>query len=69
MDEQFRIHEGRTIHGKMEWNHTTSNGTKSGRNDHIMIRGNYTLKWNDYSKLKVKSYEKFRTLIIEIKSN
>ena len=65
-DEDFRIHEGRTIKGKLEWKEWASLGTIRGRESPIELAGEYEIHWKDYSDLKVKN-GKFRYLLVKIK--
>ena len=47
-DEEFRIHEGTVIHGEKNWKSGTGSSTKKYREEPIILRGTYTIKWNDY---------------------
>ena len=66
VDKDFRIHEGKTIEGKLSWREDTSDGTKSGRKESIILKDKYILNWKDYSDLE-KQNSKFRYLLIEVK--
>lgn len=48
-DEHFRIHEGQDLQGSLAWHPKTGAGTSQGREDPIVLRGNYRLEWSDYS--------------------
>ena len=50
--DEFRIYEGRTISGSMNWKTGTGEGTKKKREDPITLSGKYTMKWVDYSDVK-----------------
>jgi hypothetical protein len=63
VDEALRIHEKSIICGTLSWKKGTSKGTKSGRIKPIILKGNYTLNWNDYSDVEE---QKFRYLLVEI---
>lgn len=65
-DAQFRLHEGRTIKGKMEWAPATSSGTKAGREDPICLKNRYLLRWREYSDPGDETYRRFRYLAIQI---
>lgn len=67
VDTAFRIHEGRTLRGQLEWSKDAAKGTTKGREDSLILTGTYQLEWNDYSNLKEKLSE-FRYLLIEINS-
>jgi len=64
-DKDFRIHEGRTIQGRLSWKEGTSEGTMSGRSESIILKGKYMLNWNDYSDMK-KQNGTFRYLLVKI---
>ncbi len=66
VDEDFRIHEGKTIKGKLSWKEGTSKETMKTREEPIMLEGEYTLIWEDYSNLEEQN-GKFRYLVIEVK--
>ena len=68
VDEALRIHEKSIICGKLSWKEETSNGTKSGRNG-IILKGNYTLDWKDYSNIKGQENGEFRYLLVKIAHN
>lgn len=50
--DEFRIYEGRTVKGKMDWKPETSEGTKKGRTAPINLTGEYSFNWVDYSEVK-----------------
>jgi hypothetical protein len=66
VDEAFRIHEGKTIKGKLSWKEGTSKKTMKTREEPIIVNGKYTLNWKEYSNLQ-KQNGKFRYLVIEVK--
>lgn len=66
IDKDFRIHEGKTIKGKLSWKEGTSEGSMSGRVKPIILKGEYILNWKDYSNSGELNY-KFRYLLIEVK--
>lgn len=51
VDEQFRIHDNRVIHSntRLDWRYDASAGTKRGRENSIMLKKDYILKWEDFS--------------------
>jgi len=65
-DKDFRIHQGKTIEGKLSWKEGTSKGTMSGREDPIRLKGEHILNWKDYSNLQ-KQNGKFKYLLIDVK--
>ena len=64
VDAQFRIHEGRTVSGEMSWGSHASEGTTRGRSQPIIIEGQYSLRWSDYSLPSTGPYGKFRYLLV-----
>ncbi len=64
---EFSIHENNMLHGTLDWGENTSEGTK-GREykNPIILNGNYTMKWNDYSKIDDTSTGCFKVLINKI---
>lgn len=60
IDRHFRIHEGNSLIGKLCWKETTSKGTLGGRDKCIILKNNYTLKWENYSK------NNFKYLLIKV---
>ena len=48
IDAAFRLHEGRTITGKMAWSERAGAGTTKHREEPIRLNGSYDLHWQDY---------------------
>lgn len=48
-DEQFRIHEGRELYGRMAWDLTAAESTRAARWRDLELRGSYPCRWTDYS--------------------
>jgi hypothetical protein len=68
-DARFRLHEGNTLHGSLEWGSGASEGTRRGREDLLQLRGSYALQWEDYSRPAAGAYGGFRYLLVEVKSD
>ncbi|CAM4490089.1 hypothetical protein FHS16_005136 [Paenibacillus endophyticus] len=66
VDEDFRIHQGRIIHGQLSWKNA-SGGTIHNREEKIMINGHYRLDWKPFKILGSKKNELFQMLIIDVK--
>ena len=66
IDAAFRLHEGRTIVGELNWSERAGAGTTRGREDPINIIGSYDLHWRDYSRLGGSSNQRFRYLAVSI---
>lgn len=65
-DEEFRLHHGRNISGKMKWGPHASAGTKFQREAPIFLCGHYTLHWHPYSVIRGARAGEFRYLLVEI---
>lgn len=65
LDKEFRIHEGKTIKGTLDWKEGASKGTMSKREDAIELENEYNLNWADYLNLNGLN-GKFRFLLVEI---
>jgi hypothetical protein len=50
-DREFRIHEGRHISGTLRWSDNTGKGTMKGREEPIVLQGEYIFRWQPYSQL------------------
>jgi hypothetical protein len=68
-DARFRLHEGNSLHGDLEWVPSASEGTRRGREDLLQLRKPYALWWEDYSRPADGTYGRFRYLLVEIKSD
>lgn len=56
---QFRIHEGRELHGDLDWAEGTSPGTKAGREIALNIAEQYKIQWKNYSKVNTVNQEQY----------
>lgn len=65
VDAQFRIHEGRTLNGRMAWARRASKGTTKKREQTLTVSGPYKLQWKRYSDLPTENGE-FRYLAVKI---
>jgi len=66
VDADFRLHEGRSLGGLLQWGEDASAGTKHHREDPLTLAGTYPVRWVDYSKATIKSYGTFRYLFVEV---
>ena len=65
VDTDFRLHEGRELHGTLHWGAHASAGTKRGREQQLRLAGSYPLRWEDYSQATAEvRWAKFRYLIV-----
>lgn len=67
-DVNFRLHEGSTLQGSLEWAPGASEGTRRGREDLLQLRRSYPLRWQDYSHPAEGSYGRFRYLVVEVEN-
>ncbi len=65
VDEAFRIHQGKVVHGQLQWMNASS-GTMENRHKPISIHGSYTVNWSPYLVLGVGKNEVFQILIVEV---
>ena len=66
VDADFRIFDGKTIHGTLQWAEHASTGTTSGRTKPIEILDKYLIKWSDYSQIAHSNRGKLRFLKLKI---
>lgn len=69
IDSDFKIHEGRIIHGSLKWSSQAGSGSTKNRTEPIIINGSYKVNWKDYSSFDIPSYGKFKTLCLKIENN
>jgi len=71
--DEFRVFDGRKIHGEMKWKPATGEGTKKGRTGSINLEGTYTIQWKRYSEPKPESEtgkatkNPFKYMYVEVK--
>jgi hypothetical protein len=51
VDLAFRIHDGATVSGRLEWASRTGPGTSRGREAALDVGGSYTMHWRGFTKL------------------
>lgn len=66
IDAAFRVHEGRTIGGRLAWSERAGAGTTEGRQSAIEIGGRYDLRWSDYSTVGDRKNQRFRYLTVHV---
>jgi hypothetical protein len=49
--EAFRIHEGRVLHGELNWHPRTAQRTQQFSGGGVRINGHYPVHWRDYSRI------------------
>ena len=66
VDADFRIHEGKKLSGVLAWSDIASAGTKEGMQQPISLKGQYEMRWCDYSNLGLQQNSQFRYLAVEV---
>lgn len=66
IDAAFRVHEGRTIGGRLAWSKRAGAGTTKKRQSAIEISGPYDLRWRDYSTVGDGKNQRFRYLAVRV---
>jgi hypothetical protein len=66
VDSDFRIQEGRTLSGLLNWGPGASEGTRRSRTDSIQLANSYQLAWRDYSAVGDLKDMKFRYAIVQV---
>ncbi len=69
VDAAFRLHENRTLEGRLAWGAKAGAGTTRGREEAFELQGSYPLHWNDYSHPSAANYGRFRYLIVKVAKN
>ena len=62
----FRLHQGRNLHGTLSWRAGAAPGTILGREEPIELHGKYAVHWESYSQLSSRSYGRFRYLAVKV---
>lgn len=65
-DAAFRLGEGRTLAGVMDWSAQTGAGTKLTRDQPLSLAGSYELQWRDFSQVEGGHYGTFRYLVVAV---
>jgi len=68
VDASFRINQGRSATGELSWGTAASKGTTHGREESILIRGDYSFDWQNYSRVSNTSYGTLKYLLVRIGS-
>ncbi len=67
IDAAFRLNEGRKITGEKAWSAQASEGTTTGREEPIRLKGSYDCVWRDYWSFGEATNQRFRYLMIEVR--
>lgn len=65
-DAAFRLHAGAKLSGTCAWREGSGEGTTSGRESPVVLRGSYVPDWRNYSKLGDERHSRFRYLAVEV---
>lgn len=66
VDLAFRLHEGRTLTGRLEWGPSAGSGTTAGREAPLELAGSYQLRWRDYAAPAPGPGGEFRLLAVHV---
>lgn len=64
--DAFRIHEGNVLAGVRDWGPRTGAGTRRTREKSHDLRGEYLLRWDDYSRIDPGVAGTLRSLVIDV---
>jgi hypothetical protein len=62
--DAFRIHDGATLSGTLEWGLTAGTGTRKGREAAHLVAGIYQPRWQPFSRVGPGAAHEFRTLTL-----
>lgn len=69
LHDEFRIYEGKTLEGRLDWKDYRSWMKNRNRDQPIELDGTYQIKWSDFTyhdEIEVSGSSRFRYLVIEI---
>jgi len=66
VDADFRLDDGRTLEGVLDWGANASDGTKRNREQPLTLRNKYSVKWENFSHPSPASYGTFRSLTVKV---
>jgi hypothetical protein len=66
VDADFRLHEGRTLSGRLVWSEHAGKGTTKNREAALYLRGSYEMRWADYSTPGGDPYGHFKYLLVKV---
>lgn len=65
--DEFRIHDGKTVNGVMNWNENAGEGSTSGRTEPIELKNKYKANWQHYSQIPNNDENpEFRYLVFKV---
>lgn len=69
VDEQFHIHDGNILTGKLQWGHEASAGTMNRGTEPHILSGWYQLNWHIYSMASADKNGTFKVLVIKVNNH
>lgn len=66
IDAAFRMHDGREVRGTLAWSGSPSPGTTDGRESPLDLRGEYVVRWRNYSRPAPGNGGEFRYLLLDV---
>ena len=64
--DAFRMHDNTVVSGKLAWGIGAASGTTKGREQCLVLKGEYKICWGEYSKLSgITKAREFRYLLLE----
>ena len=71
VDNAFRVHDGRRLHGTLAWSPLAGNGTTRGRETPLALAGRYDCRWQDYSRISNTNGQlvEFRYLLLGVNTS
>lgn len=64
--EAFKLADGLTKEGTMQWAEHTGKGTMETREVPITLKGRHAIKWNDYSRLNLPEAGVFKYVLVPV---
>lgn len=55
VDHKFRLHEGKEIQGVLSWGEQTGKGTMKGREEPLLLKDKYKMRWKSYSEFPTRN--------------
>lgn len=67
--DEFRVHEGRTVEGTLEWREVNDWIRNDGMAEPIELNGRYRMEWSDYEyreNIDISNNDEFRDLVLRV---
>lgn len=66
VDSDFRLNDGRSLEGILNWGVGASDGTKKDREQPLTLQNKYSVRWEDFAQINLANYGAFRSLKIMV---